>query len=114
MGAHMKNPLSLTHAAKTKAIEKTTSDNNKNIRLGLKASGCAGYEYIIEYADEINEGDMVFDYGQFNIVIDKDHEKFFQGAVLDWVYVGLNQNFKVINPNETYSCGCGVSVKFED
>lgn len=108
----MKQLLTLTQEAMTRALEKVRADQKHNIRLGLISSGCAGYEYVIEYADSATDNDTVLNFGEFNIVINSEHQKFFQGAVLDWVKTGLNQNFKIVNPNETYSCGCGVSVKF--
>lgn len=105
--------IELTDAAISKAIEKTKDRSRRDIRLSVTPSGCAGYEYVIEFADSINAGDLVLDYGKFGIVIDKEAKDFFKGARLDWVTEGLNEKFKIINPNETYSCGCGMSVTFK-
>ena len=105
--------IELTDAAISKAIEKTQGDCRQNILLGVAPSGCAGHKYVIEFADTINEFDLVLDYGKFGIVIDKDSKEFFKGARLDWVKEGLNESFKIINHNEDYSCGCGLSVTFK-
>ena len=82
------------------------------IRLGVTSGGCAGYEYVIEYSDLPIEGDSVLDFGKFNIVINKESLPFLTGCTLDWVVDGINEYFKIINPNEEASCGCGVSVQF--
>lgn len=105
--------IELTDAAISKAIEKTQGDCRQNIRLGVAPSGCAGHKYVIELADTINECDIVLEYDKFRIVMDEHSAPFLIGAKLDWVKEGLNESFKIINPNEDYSCGCGLSVTFK-
>ena len=105
--------IELTDAAISKAIEKTQGDCRQNIRVGVSPSGCAGYKYVIEFTDTISECDTVLDYDKFRIVIDQQSERFLIGAKLDWVKEGLNENFKIINPNEDSSCGCGLSITFK-
>ena len=51
--------IELTDAAILKAIERTTTPNPNNIRLGVTGGGCAGHEYVIEYADTINDDDTL-------------------------------------------------------
>jgi iron-sulfur cluster assembly protein len=106
--------IELTDAAISKAIERTSREGRNDIRLGVNSSGCAGYSYTIEFADNLSGDDVRIEYGKFSIIINKDQVKFFRGARLDWVKEGLNESFKIINPNETYSCGCGASVTFEE
>lgn len=104
--------IELTDAAISKAVERTSRAGKTDIRLGVTGGGCAGYKYVIELADHIGENDILIDYGKFGIVVDKDSIKFLKGSRLDWVREGLNEQFKIINPNEGFSCGCGVSVTF--
>lgn len=104
--------MELTDAAISKAIERTAGSQPSYIRLGVTAGGCVGFEYIIEYANKINNDDIVTDYGKFKIVIDKLSESYLKDATLDWIKEGLNESFRIINPNETASCGCGVSIGF--
>jgi iron-sulfur cluster assembly accessory protein len=104
--------MELTDAAISKAIERTAGSQPSYIRLGVTAGGCVGFEYIIEYANKINNDDIVTDYGKFKIVIDKLSESYLKNATLDWMKEGLNESFRIINPNETASCGCGVSIGF--
>lgn len=56
--------------------------------------------------------DTIVDYGKFSILIDQDSVPYIEGMTLDFVIEGLNSFFKFINPKETASCGCGVSVNF--
>ena len=103
-----------TNEAITKAVERCGefTPENRNIRLGVIDSGCAGYEYVIEHTDTISPNDTFLDYGKFKIVVDDYSLPFLKGSTLDYVREGLNECFKIFNPNEITSCGCGVSVKF--
>jgi len=106
--------VELTDAAISKAIERTAGSNPSYIRLGVHPGGCAGWEYIIDYANEVDSTDFVEDYGKFKLVIDAISVPFLNGSTLDWVKEGLNESFKIINPKEEASCGCGVSIQFKD
>ena len=104
--------IELTDGAISKAIERTETGNRSGIRLGVTGGGCAGFEYVIEYADNINPDDNVVDYGKFKILVNHASTPFLQGSTLDYIKEGINEYFKIINPNEVSSCGCGVSVQF--
>ena len=106
----MDTVIELTDEAITKAMERCS--NEKNIRLGVTGGGCAGFEYVIEYADNINPDDNVVDYGKFKILVNHASTPFLQGSTLDYIKEGINEYFKIINPNEVSCCGCGVSVQF--
>ena len=92
--------VELTDAAILKAIERTKNESRDVIRLGVTGGGCAGWEYVIGYADSINPEDTLLDYGKFKIAIDELSEPYLKGSTLDWVREGLNEYFKLINPNE--------------
>lgn len=105
--------IELTDAAILKAIERTANKSRDVIRLGVTGGGCAGWEYVIGYADNINPEDTLLDYGKFKIAIDEISIPYLEGSTLDWIKEGLNEYFKIINPKEVSSCGCGVSVSFK-
>lgn len=97
------------------AIQKLIDKKVDFIRLGVKGGGCAGYEYYIEdTSDFINISDKLIDYGKFNVVLDEMSIPYLSGSTLDWVKDGLNEYFKIINPKEISSCGCGVSIQFNE
>lgn len=101
--------IEVTDIAITKLIER----NVDNVRLGITGGGCAGYEYIFA-EDNIKDGDEVLDYGKFNLLIDRMSQPYLSGMTLDYVKEGINEFFKFLNPNEQSSCGCGVSVQFNE
>jgi len=79
------------------------------LRLGIKTTGCSGLAYVLEFVDEPNEDDSVFDIDDVNIIIDGKSLVYLEGIQLDFVKEGLNEGFKFTNPNAKGECGCGES-----
>ena len=79
------------------------------LRLGVTKTGCSGYSYVINYADAVNSGDIVFEDRGVKIVIDPEALKLIDGTEVDFVKNGLNEAFSFRNPNVTGECGCGES-----
>lgn len=81
------------------------------VRLGVKTSGCSGLAYVLEFVDEFDEGDQVFEDRGVKVVIDKKSLVYLDGTELDYGKEGLNEGFKFNNPNVKDECGCGESFK---
>ena len=79
------------------------------IRLGVRKTGCSGYAYVVDYADEVASEDIVFDAGGVKVVVAPGSLDFLDGMEVDFVREGLNQAFKFRNPNVKDECGCGES-----
>tara|TARA_R110002049_G_scaffold124479_1_gene279973 strand:- start:57367 stop:57690 length:324 start_codon:yes stop_codon:yes gene_type:complete len=79
------------------------------VRLGVKTTGCSGMAYTIEFADEIEDTDEVFEENGVKILINPKSLVYLDGTELDFAKEGLNEGFKFNNPNEKDRCGCGES-----
>ena len=79
------------------------------LRVGVTETGCSGYSYVINYADEIAADDVVFEDKGIKIVVDPAALKLIDGTEVDFVKNGLNEAFSFRNPNVTGECGCGES-----
>ncbi len=79
------------------------------LRLGVTKTGCSGYAYAINYAEEIADGDVVFEDKGVTVVVDKDALPLIDGTEVDFVKSGLNEAFSFRNPNVSGECGCGES-----
>ncbi|MFI3247435.1 MAG: iron-sulfur cluster assembly protein IscA [Ferrimonas sp.] len=79
------------------------------LRLGLKTSGCSGLAYVLEFVDELQPGDEIFEQHGVNIIIDGKSMVYLDGLQVDFVKEGLNEGFKFENPNAQGECGCGES-----
>ena len=83
------------------------------LRVGVKNVGCSGFAYTFEIADELRDGECMFEEHGANLVIDAGSLAFIDGARLDFVTEGLKQSFKFDNPNVDSSCGCGESFNLK-
>lgn len=79
------------------------------LRLGVKTTGCSGMAYTMEFADELEATDTVFEVGAVKLIIDPKSLLYLDGTELDYTREGLNEGFKFSNPNEKARCGCGES-----
>ena len=77
------------------------------VRLGIKTTGCSGMAYTIEFADEIEESDEVFEVKGVKVIVNPKSLVYLSGTELDFAKEGLNEGFN--NPNEKERCGCGES-----
>ncbi len=102
--------ISLTEAAAQRILAMLKErGSGVGIRLGIKKNGCAGFAYVLDFADEQGEGDTVFTQHDASVVVDRDSLEILEGTELDYVAEGLNKSFKFRNPNVTDLCGCGES-----
>jgi iron-sulfur cluster assembly protein len=81
------------------------------IRLGTQTTGCSGLAYVLEYVDELEATDHVFDSDGFKIVVDPKSLPILDGMIIDYVRNGLNEGFEFNNPQEKDRCGCGESFR---
>ena len=81
------------------------------VRLGVTTTGCSGLAYKLEYVDEQQPEDLVFEDHGVKVLIDPKSLAYIDGTELDFVREGLNEGFKVNNPNERDRCGCGESFR---
>ncbi|WP_130536965.1 HesB/IscA family protein [Thiomicrorhabdus indica] len=80
------------------------------LRVSTKVSGCAGFAYVVDYADSIDEGDQVFESFGTKVVVDAKSLANIDGMEIDYVRESLlNEGFEFNNPNVKDSCGCGES-----
>jgi iron-sulfur cluster assembly protein len=79
------------------------------IRLSVRTSGCSGMAYEMEFVDEVQEDDQVFEDRGVQVVIDSKSLVYLDGTEVDYAREGLNEGFKFNNPNAKSECGCGES-----
>ncbi|HET9446484.1 MAG TPA: iron-sulfur cluster assembly protein IscA [Steroidobacteraceae bacterium] len=79
------------------------------LRLSVKKTGCSGFAYVVNYADEIAADDVVFEDRGVKVIVDRASLGFIDGTEVDFVKQGLNEAFRFRNPNVKGECGCGES-----
>ncbi|MEE3240692.1 MAG: iron-sulfur cluster assembly protein IscA [Pseudomonadota bacterium] len=79
------------------------------IRVGVKTTGCSGMAYVLEFVDEPNSEDIVYQYHGVQLLVDPKSLVYIDGTEMDFVKEGLNEGFEFNNPNIAGECGCGES-----
>jgi iron-sulfur cluster assembly protein len=107
--------ITLTENA-AKQIRRQLAKRNKGLalRVGVKKSGCSGFSYTFDYADEVGPDDCVFESYDATVVVDASSLPFIDGSRIDFVKEGLNDSFRFDNPNIDSTCGCGESFNLKE
>lgn len=102
--------ITITEAA-ARHVQKFLTNRGKGvgIRLGVKPSGCSGMSYVLEFVDELQPEDQVFEGHGVKVIVDPKSLLYLDGTELDFAREGLNEGFKFNNPNVKDACGCGES-----
>jgi len=79
------------------------------LRVGVKRTGCSGWAYLVDYADDVRDDDIVFDASDVKVVVDRKSLELIDGTEVDFVKEGINEAFKFRNPKSKSECGCGES-----
>ena len=100
-------------AARVKEIMDRADKPYAGLRVGVKNGGCAGSEYVFEYATDKGPIDEVVEDQGVTILIDPKAVLFLIGTTIDYETTKLSSKFVFNNPNETDACGCGESVTIQ-
>ena len=102
--------ISLTESA-ARRVKSYLDDRGTGIglRLGVTKTGWSGYSYVVNYADDVGEADVVFEDRGVTVVVDPEALALIDGTEVDFVKQGLNEAFSFRNPNISGECGCGES-----
>ena len=102
--------VKLTDAAAARVKQIMAERGLGYVRVGVKNGGCAGMEYVLDYAEAPAPLDEIVTDKDVTILVDATAVLFLLGAEIDWVETPLSSKFEFRNPNQTDACGCGESV----
>ena len=102
--------LCLTPRAEARVLEYLRRrGSGVGLRVGVTETGCSGYSYVLDYADEVNSEDVVMKQNELSIVVARESLPLLEGTEVDFIQKDLNEQFVFTNPNATGECGCGES-----
>tara|TARA_Y100000591_G_scaffold194348_1_gene168181 strand:+ start:778 stop:1113 length:336 start_codon:yes stop_codon:yes gene_type:complete len=105
--------LSDNAALRIKEIMSNAEKDSLGVRVSVKAGGCAGMSYVMEYTKQLNPNDEVVEDKGVKVFVDPAAVIYLLGTEMDYKKEELSSSFVFNNPNETERCGCGESFKIE-
>lgn len=104
--------ISVTDRARDKVLQLKRDGNLSDdyfLRVGVIGGGCSGLSYKLDFDNELQARDQIFEDKGVKIVTDLKSYLYLSDTALDFSD-GLNgKGFHFINPNASRSCGCGES-----
>lgn len=97
--------VDMVHAA----LGETDGEDGDFLRVGIQGGGCAGFQYSLNFTDEVDDDDIATVVQGIKVVTDTFSASYLKGTELDYVDSLQGSGFKFINPNAKRTCGCGSS-----
>jgi len=96
-------------AARHFAVQLAKRPGAVGVRLAVEPSGCSGFRYRVDFAEDARADDAIFECGRIRLFVDAPSVPYVQGATIDVVPEGLSRRVRFENPNARQTCGCGES-----
>ncbi len=100
-------------AARQISTYMTERGDVSGLRFGVKRTGCSGFAYVMDVADQLTPDDVLSDNRGIKIVVNIEHLPLLEGTEIDFVRQGLSNSFRFHNPNVSGECGCGESFSVD-
>ena len=105
----MDNKIEITESAQNHINQILISEKSEFFRITVLGGGCAGFQYKFDFSEIANKDDIVFEYKNAKVLIDKISIELIKGSTIDYVNELIGSSFKISNPQASSSCGCGTS-----
>ncbi len=109
-----KQAVTMTAPAARQIARLMARDGVKGLRIGVKKGGCAGMEYTMDFAAEVNPMDEIVEQDGARVMIAPMAQMFLFGTEIDYQSTLIDSGFRFNNPNVAEACGCGELIKFKD
>jgi iron-sulfur cluster assembly protein len=94
----------IAHMLRTRGLGET------GLRIGVKAGGCSGFEYVFGWDRTPRDGDVVCEGPEHvQVFVDRKSARFLEGTVVDYDTSLISRGFVLRNPHAKSTCGCGTS-----
>lgn len=111
--------FSVNAADKVASLIAEENDPALNLRVYITGGGCSGFQYGFTFDKSIQDDDTIIEQrcsdgaSSVKLLVDAMSYQYLQGAEIDFTS-GLEEQFKISNPNAKTTCGCGSSFSMDD
>ena len=105
----MDNKIEVTENAQNQINKILISEKSQYFRITVLGGGCAGFQYKFDFSEKANDDDVLFEYENAKLLIDRTSIELIKGSKIDYVNELIGSSFKISNPQASSSCGCGTS-----
>ena len=81
------------------------------VRFGVKAGGCSGFTYTIDFDSRPRKFDLEFESYGINVLVDKKSHLYIKETTIGWSNELQDKGFKFDNPHAKGACGCRTSFQ---
>ena len=83
------------------------------VRFGVKAGGCSGFTYTIDFDSRPRKFDLEFESCGINVLVDKKSHLYIKETTIGWSNELEDKGFKFNNPHAKGACGCRTSFQID-
>ena len=83
------------------------------VRFGVKAGGCSGFTYTIDFDNRPRKFDLEFKSCGINVLVDKKSHLYIKETTIGWSNELQDKGFKFDNPHAKGACGCRTSFQID-
>tara|TARA_B100000575_G_C23054312_1_gene606905 strand:- start:450 stop:776 length:327 start_codon:yes stop_codon:yes gene_type:complete len=105
----MDNKIEVTENARGQINKILEAENCQFFRITVLGGGCSGFQYKFDFSNKADQDDLIFEYKEAKVLIDKTSIELIRGSKIDYVNELIGSSFKISNPQAASSCGCGTS-----
>ena len=105
----MENKIEITENAQNHIASILADNNSKYFRITVLGGGCAGFQYKFDFDNQKNDDDIIIETRKIAVIVDSTSLDLIKGSKIDYVNELIGSSFKIINPQASSSCGCGIS-----
>ena len=98
-----------TAVAKIGELIAEEGDPGLALRMAVRPGGCSGFSYEMFFDSQIDDSDIVEEFGDVRVVVDPQSAEMVRGSTLDYKDGLMGAGFSINNPNVSRTCGCGNS-----
>ena len=105
--------LTETSAKILSGVMQVEKPSPEYVRFGVKAGGCSGFTYTIDFDSRPRKFDLEFESCGINVLVDKKSHLYIKETTIGWSNELQDKGFKFDNPHAKGACGCRTSFQID-